>query len=112
MNSSEVAGRAREVAALLNQFDLRPDDRVLILLADGPGFAEVFSGVTRMGAVALPVNPHLPAAEVYAIAAETGARLAVGSAERVREITTDLAAEPLTQVDGSWEVWVARLHPH
>jgi fatty-acyl-CoA synthase/fatty acid CoA ligase FadD22 len=112
MNSSEAAGRAREVAAVLNRFDVRPDERVLILLADGPGFAEVFSGVTRLGAVALPLNPHLSAAEVCAVAAETGARLAVGSAERVREITADLAAERLTRVDGSWEVWVARLRPH
>ncbi|MDQ4092308.1 MAG: hypothetical protein M3143_02495 [Actinomycetota bacterium] len=53
---------------------MRPDDRVLIMLLDGPGFAETFAGAIQQGAVPLPVNPLLPVHDVVAVAAKTGAR--------------------------------------
>lgn len=112
MSSSEVASRWTAVAAGLARFDVGPGDHVLILLPDGPGFEEVFSGVTKLGAVALPVNPQLTAAEIVVLAAETGARLAIGWAEQVQGITTDPEAQPLTQVDWARELWVATLRPH
>lgn len=112
MSSSEVAARSTTVAAGLAKFGVRPEDHVLILLPDGPGFAEIFSGITKLGAVALPVNPLLTAAEILALAAETGARLAVGWAEQVQGITTDPQVQPLTQVDWSRQLWVATLRPH
>jgi acyl-CoA synthetase (AMP-forming)/AMP-acid ligase II len=39
---------------------VRPAERVLIMLPDGPGFAEAFAGTIKQGAVPLPVNPLLP----------------------------------------------------
>jgi acyl-coenzyme A synthetase/AMP-(fatty) acid ligase len=48
---------------------------VLIMLPDGPGFAEAFAGIIKHGAVPLPVNPLLSAHDIVAAAAESGARL-------------------------------------
>jgi acyl-CoA synthetase (AMP-forming)/AMP-acid ligase II len=109
MSSSELTDRTAAVIAALIGLGLRPDDRVLVMLADGPGFAEVFAGVTKLGAVALPVNPQLSAADVVAIAAQTGARLVVGSAERNQGFTTDLETTSLVAVDGSRGLWAAGL---
>lgn len=110
MSSSEVGARSTAIAAVLVGFDVRPEDRVLILLPDGPGFAEVFSGITQLGAVALPVNPQLCRTEVLVHAAQTGAHLVVGWVEHVRGIS-DLEATPLPPMAGSQALWVARLRP-
>ncbi|MDQ3761993.1 MAG: AMP-binding protein [Actinomycetota bacterium] len=67
---------------------MRPDDRVLIMLPDGPGFAEAFAGAIQQGAVPLPVNPLLPAHDIVAVAAEAGARLVLVSADRLPALAT------------------------
>ncbi len=109
MSSSELTDRTAAVIAALIGLGVGPDDRVLVMLADGPGFAEVFAGVTKLGAVALPVNPQLSTADVVTIAAQTGARLVVGSAQRNQKISTDLETTSLVGVDGSRGLWAAVL---
>lgn len=109
MSSSELTDRTAAITVALIKLGLRTDDRVLVMLADGPGFAEVFAGVTKLGAVALPVNPQLSATDVVAIAAQTGARLVVSSAKRNQRITTDLETTSLVLVDGSRGLWAAVL---
>lgn len=109
MSSFELTDRTAAVTAALVGVGLHPDDRVLVMLADGPCFAEVFAGVTRLGALALPVNPQLSAAEVIAIAAQTGAWLVVGSAQRDQTITNDLETTSLVLMDGSRGLWAAVL---
>jgi acyl-CoA synthetase (AMP-forming)/AMP-acid ligase II len=49
------------IVAALAELGVRPEDRVLSMLADGPGFAEAFVGTFAHGAIPLPVNPLLPA---------------------------------------------------
>lgn len=44
------------VVATLTKLHVRPNDRVLIMLPDGPGFAEAFSGAIQQGAVPLPAS--------------------------------------------------------
>lgn len=92
------------VVAVLVELDVRPEERVLVLIQDGPGFAEIFLGVMRQGAVPLTVNPALSAGEIVAVAAETGARLVVVAAARIRELTGLEAGPPvlLDGPDGSW----------
>jgi hypothetical protein len=46
---------------------------VLIMLPDGPGFAEAFAGIIEHQAVPLPVNPLLAAPDITAAATKTGA---------------------------------------
>lgn len=106
--SGEPADRATAVAAALAEFGVRTEERVLIMLPDGPSFVDAFAGTMKQGAVPLPVNPQLPAIDVAAIAAETGARLVVASAERIHGLA-GLGAEPPILVDGPQGLWAAAL---
>ncbi len=89
---------------------MRPEERVLIMLPDGPCFVDAFRGAMKQGAVPLPVNPQLPAIDVAAIATEMGARLVLASAERIHGLA-DLGAEPPVLVDASQGLWAAALRP-
>ena len=60
MGYSTPVDRTAAVAAALAELGVRPAERVLIMLPDGPGFAEAFAGTIKQGAVPLPVNPLLP----------------------------------------------------
>jgi acyl-CoA synthetase (AMP-forming)/AMP-acid ligase II len=99
MRRCKLANRASAVTAALAELDVRPDDRVLIMLPDGPGFLETVLGVMQRGAVPLSVNPGLAAADVAAIAAETGARLVLASAKRIPQLA-GLDAQPPVLVKG------------
>lgn len=108
MSHPEPADRAAAVAAALAELGVRPDDRVLIMLPDGPGFLEAFLGVVQRDAVPLPVNPRLATADVAAIVTETGARLVLASAKQIHRLA-DLNAEPPVLVDGLRGLWAAAL---
>lgn len=104
LSDCELNAGVAAVVAALTELDVRPDERVLVLILDGPGFAEIFLGVMRQGAVPLTVNPALSAGEIVAVAAETGARLVAVAAERIPELA-DLEAGPpvwLTGPQGPW----------
>ncbi|MGH3923763.1 MAG: AMP-binding protein [Pseudonocardiaceae bacterium] len=100
-------GIAAVVAALI-ELDVRPEERVLVLILDGPGFAEIFLGVMRQGAVPLTVNPALSAGEIRSVAAQTGARLVAVAATRLGELT-DQEAGPSILLDGPHGPWAAIL---
>ncbi|MGH3772863.1 MAG: AMP-binding protein [Pseudonocardiaceae bacterium] len=108
MSHPELADRAAAITTALAEFDVRPDDRVLIMLADGPGFVEAFTSLTRWGAVPLSVNPRLTTADIAAIAAKTGARLVLTSTKRIHRLA-DLDAEPPVLVDELRGLWAIAL---
>ncbi|MGH3828857.1 MAG: AMP-binding protein [Pseudonocardiaceae bacterium] len=110
MSHAAPAARAITITAALADLDLRSNDRVLIMLADGVGFVEAFVDVTRWGAVPLSVNPRLAAADVAAIAAKTGARLLLTSTKRLQHLA-ELDAGPPVLVDGRRGLWAIPLHP-
>lgn len=56
----EVAERAEQVARMLWERGVRPEDRVLIGLRDSVEFAAAFFGILKAGAVVTMVNPELP----------------------------------------------------
>lgn len=87
MRYLEVVDRATEVASALAELGVRPGERVLIMLPDGPGFVEAFIGVIQRDGVPLPVNPLLQTCDVIAIAIETGARLVVATKEQIYALT-------------------------
>lgn len=99
------------LAAALAQLDARPDDRVLIMLPDGPGFAEAFTGTVHRGIVPLPVDPLLPAHSIRAVATEANARLVLVSPDRIPELA-GLEAEPPVLIDGPHGPWAAALRLH
>jgi long-chain acyl-CoA synthetase len=96
------------VVAALAELGVRPEERVLIMLPDGPGFAEAFAGMIEQGAVPLPVDPLLPAHGIVAVAAEAGAQLVLVSANRVPALA-DLDAQPPVLIDGPHGPWAAAL---
>lgn len=81
---------------------------MLMMLPDGPGFAEAFAGTIKHQAVPLPVNPLLLANDIVAVAADAGARLLLASAEQIQTLT-DLGTEPPILIDGPQGPWAAAL---
>lgn len=108
MSYSKLTDQAAAVAVALGELDVRPDDRVLIMLPDGPGFAESFTGAMQQGAVPLPVNPLLPAQDVMSVAAEAGARLVLGSVDRILALA-ELDAQRPALIEGPHGLWAAAL---
>jgi transcriptional regulator with XRE-family HTH domain len=106
----QASDQTTAVVAALAEVNARPGDRVLIMLSEGPGFAEAFAGVIQQGAVPLPVDPLLPAQNVPALAAEAGARLVLVSADRIPALA-GLEAKPPVLINGPNGGWVATLRP-
>lgn len=111
MSYSKSADRMAAVVAVLAELGVRPGERVLILLPDGPGFAEAFAGAIEHQAVPLPVNPLLSAHDIVVTAAKAGARLLLASVEQIQTLT-DLAIRPPILIDGSQRPWAAALRLH
>ena len=99
MSYSKPADQTAAVVAALAELGVRAEERVLIMLPDGPGFAEAFAGTIKHGVVPLPVDPLLPAHGIVAVAAEAGAQLVLASADRVSELA-DLAGRATST--GRW----------
>jgi acyl-CoA synthetase (AMP-forming)/AMP-acid ligase II len=108
MSYPRLTDQAAAVAVALGELYVCPDDRVLIMLPDGPGFADAFAGAIQQGAVPLPVNPHLPAQDLVAAAAEAGARLVLASMHQLYTLA-ELDAEPPVLIDGPHGRWAAAL---
>ena len=106
MRYSKLTDQAAAVAVALGELDVRPDDRVLIMLPDGPDFAESFTGVMQQGAVPLPVNPLLPARDVVSAATAAGAQLVLAPVDRLQELA-ELDATPPALIDGPHGLWAA-----
>ncbi len=56
---ANVLALSAQVANLLSQADVRPEERVIVALPDGPMFVAALFGVLRVGAVVVMVNPEL-----------------------------------------------------
>jgi acyl-CoA synthetase (AMP-forming)/AMP-acid ligase II len=108
MSYPKPVDQTAAVVAALAELDVRPEERVLIMLPDGPGFAEAFAGTIEHGAVPLPVDPLLPAHGIAAVAAEADAQLILVSADRVPALD-DLDAQPPVLVYGPHGRWAAVL---
>jgi benzoate-CoA ligase family protein len=70
----DVVGAA---AAGLRRLGIHPEERVMLVLRDGPELAIAILAAMRIGAVAMPVNPLLPARDLVAISRDSRARCAV-----------------------------------
>ncbi|MGV0838361.1 long-chain-fatty-acid--CoA ligase [Mycolicibacterium thermoresistibile] len=70
---AQLDERSRMLASALEQRGVAHGDRVLLLLTNGPEFVEALVAVNRLGAIAVPVNFRLVAAEVAFLAENSGA---------------------------------------
>ncbi|WP_405507158.1 AMP-binding protein [Streptomyces purpurascens] len=73
----EVHDLAARAATVLSEHGVRPGDRVLLALPDSLAWVTAFLATARLGAVAVLVNPELPAADHVFLAEDTGALLCV-----------------------------------
>ncbi len=107
-----------QVGNALRRLNVRPEERVFLLLLDTPEFAASFFGAIKIGAVAVPVNTLLKPADYEFLLNNSRARVAIVSdsllpllqaipAERLHFVETiivvDGAAGSATE---SFDVWI------
>ena len=80
----EVHDLAARAAGVLARRGVRPGDRVMLALPDGIDWIVAFLAAARIGAVAVLVNPELPAPDHRRLQAESTPRLVI-SAGALRE---------------------------
>src|ERR1700734_3339274 len=73
----ELFERVNQVGNGLRSLGVRIEERVLLLLLDGPEFAFSFFGAIKIGAVPVPVNTLLKPADYQYILNNSRARVAV-----------------------------------
>lgn len=77
-----------DAAAGLAALGVRPEERVMLVMADGPELVSVFLGAMRIGAVPIPVNTMLTSGELARLGANSRARVVVTT----DPFTADVAA--------------------
>ncbi len=75
----QLLERTNQSANVLRQLDVRPGERVVLVLSDSPEFLYCFFGAIKIGAVAVPINTQLKPAEYEYVLNDTQARIAVVS---------------------------------
>ena len=85
----------RRTAQALHSAGCQPGDRVLIVLPDSPEFVASFFGAAKIGAVAVPVNPHARAGDYRHYVANCGARFAIVHASSVGEFAAEAGTKAL-----------------
>ena len=83
---AQLSEGARRVAAHLRRVGVRPEERVLLILPDGPEFAESWFGVLRAGAVFAMVNPLLKTADFASYLEYTKARVVIAHTDTLDEL--------------------------
>ena len=73
-------------SALRSSFNVRVEERVALLLLDGPAFAYAFFGAIKIGAVPIPVNTLWKAADYRYLLNDSKARVLVVSEELLPEV--------------------------
>jgi benzoate-CoA ligase len=73
----EVAESADRCGSALAALGVEMEQRVLIVLDDTPAFAAAFWGTAKLGAVTVPVNPLMTAAEYEFLLNDSRARVAI-----------------------------------
>ncbi len=82
----QVQEMVNRTGNLLLSLGLQPEQRVLLLLLDGPEFAATFFGAIKAGLVPVPVNTNLRAADYRFMLNDSRAPAAVVSAPLLAEV--------------------------
>ena len=82
----QLRERVNRVGTLLRGMGVRREERVVLVLLDGPEFLYSFFGTIKIGAVAVPVNTMLRPAELSYILNDTRARVAIVSRELLPQV--------------------------
>lgn len=77
---AELLALACRAGNALRALGVEPEQRVALLLPDGPAFVAMFLGAMRIGAVAMPLNTRLSVADYEAILTDSRAKVLVAEA--------------------------------
>ena len=86
-----IADRVNRAANAFRELGIGPGDRVMLFCKDGPGFYDGFLGAARIGAVAIPVNYFLRAADYAYMLEDSGASAVMAHADMFAEVEPALA---------------------
>jgi benzoate-CoA ligase family protein len=92
---AQLEAYVARAAQALRLTGCQPGDRVLIVLPDSPEFVAVFFGAAKIGAVAVPVNPHARSSDYRHYSANCGARIAVVHSSTIAEFAAEAATKAL-----------------
>jgi benzoate-CoA ligase family protein len=67
----------RAGSALRNELGVRPEERIVLLMLDGPEMIAAFFGAIKIGAVPVPLNTRWTAAEYEYVLRDCGARVII-----------------------------------
>ena len=73
---AELHDRVRRTAAGLREIGVRPEDRVLMVMADSPHFAVVYLAALRVGGIPVPSSTMLHADGIAELLRDSRARFA------------------------------------
>ena len=91
---AEMARLSAQYAHLLAADDIRPEERVIVALPDGPDFVAALFGILRHGAVVVMVNPDAPSELIQYFLEYTRATAAFVPANRLDLFTRAAAGVP------------------
>lgn len=91
LSYAEVDAQVTRIARGLAGLGVRPEERVLFCMADGPELACAILAAMRIGAVAVPCSTMLTGRELGTLVADSRARTVIGS-DRFAEATLTAAA--------------------
>src|SRR5688572_22296090 len=94
---ADVGDLANRTANALIELGVRMEDRVLMLCLDAPEFMGTFWGTIKMGAVPIPVNTLMRAADYLYFLNDSREKVAVVSAPLLAEVAQVLSQAPHLQ---------------
>jgi benzoate-CoA ligase family protein len=92
LSLEQLYRNVNRTANLLLRFGLKPGDRVMLLLRDHPSFYYAFLGATRIGAIPIPVNYFLRAADYAYMLADSSAKAVFACKDVLPEISYALGS--------------------
>ena len=95
---AELSLLVNRVGNALRGSKCQPGERVLIVLPDSAEFIASFFGATKIGAVAVPVNPMTRSADYAYFLADSGARMAIVHSAALAEFLPAVHGTPLERV--------------
>lgn len=98
LSYGQLEERTAELAGRLRALGVETGDRVAVWAPKHLETVASLLGIMRAGAVAVPINPVLKAAQVKHILADSGARLLIADAARLKTLQTDVESVRLGEL--------------
>ncbi len=93
----ELHAKVIKLAAVLHQEGIKKKDKVAILAENSPNWAVAYFAIIRLGAIAVPILPDFPHADVRHILSEAKCKI-IFTSQRHIEKTYELVTSPLKTI--------------